>query len=416
MNEAEATGSGQEPIYFGSLEAVCFAGLFLSPLLTGTGQGWLWMLLAGFRVVGTLACLGLGAIQAQVRAAGGFFARGILYQLPFWVSALAFPLAPGQTTAALQALVLQLGLTVLVLGLALAPGSLLFPAFYYGSLVWLLGGSTPGPVGWIGLALGLLTLKPLGRGDIRLLEGSRFLQALAIGLAWLTCIGLAPLAKEAERETLLRVLLPWSLLCLSGLAIFDTVRRIARSRWQREGEWSVPALAQATRWLVQRRLVVLAGLFPLLGLMTSDWRHLVVWLLVATAWDRAMSVATSGRTSSEALAWWASWEFGLLWGASRTAGPLVWAWLAVALLSCWLVRRWEPLVMGSPYSCTGGLAQVLRTDLWTPAPDGFSASVKAKIEPSVELDQELRAAAPVGFRQRLLERLQAQPDDEEMEA
>lgn len=416
MSETPPSGAGQEPVYFGFVEAVCFGGLFLSPLLPESTRVRFWILLVAFRMIGALACLGLGAVAKAPGPMASFLGRGLLYQLPFWVSALAFPLATGQRASALTALLIQVGLAGLLLVLSLLERRFLLPALYYGSVFWLYGTNLSEPSHWICLGVGVLTLVPGRALRPELLQGNRFMQGFAVGLAWLACVGLAPLGSESERATLLRVLLPWCLLCVIGLAVFDTVRRMALSRWSREGEWSLPALSDGTRWLAQRRLGLLATLVPLLGLVTLQWRDLVVWVIVLTACDRALSLATSGRTSSESLAWWASWEFLLLWGASRTAGPVVWAWLGVALLSSWLARRHNPMGVAEVNLSGEGLGEVLRAQLCLKAPENFAASVQARLEPSVELDQELRAAAPVGFRQRLLERLQSQAEDEELEA
>ena len=104
----------------------------------------------------------------------------------------------------------------------------------------------------------------------------------------------------------------------------------------------------------------------------------------------------------------------MLWGASRTEGPAVWGWLLVAGLSSLALKRMRILSWGEfqePLDLR--FEEGLRDWLLLPAPDGFAGQVKARLEPSVDLDEELVAPAPAGFRQRLLERLQSQEETDD---
>lgn len=406
----------REAMFFGAVEAVCFGGLFLSPVVTEASLRDLWLLTAAFRVISLVLCLGLTARPGQSLAlTAGCVGRGMLYQIPFWTSALVFPLRQNQSQLALEALLWEVGFMLILLPLPRMSRRWMLPVLYVSSWIWLYGHVLEQGRAWVYLAFGSLTLWPGFAGPApRILDGNRYLQAFGASLLWLACLGLTPLAEGTHRQGMLTLLLPWCLVCLVGIGVFDLARRMTARRTQQEAEASLPEFCEGLGWLVRRRARFFGALIPLLALATSSGRDLLVWLLVLTACQRALMLVSRGRSSPEVLAWWASWEFTMLWGASRTGDSLAWAWLGVAALSSWMISRGRALAIESfqePLNLR--LGEGLRRGLLVPAPEGFAGQVTARLEPSVDLDEELVAIAPAGFRQRLLERLQSGEAEEE---
>jgi hypothetical protein len=113
------------------------------------------------------------------------------------------------------------------------------------------------------------------------------------------------------------------------------------------------------------------------------------------------------------VAWWATLEITLVWAALVSNSQNSFGVLALSLTYGLLVRarrrnpappRWAP-------SYLGPLEEKLKSELRLVAPRDFAARLRPEPAPA-ELDKDLAAPAPAGFRQRLMERLRQSGQEE----
>lgn len=415
MSDADTT-KDSEPLFFGFLEGLCFFCLFLSPLLAGADPGRVWIAVALVRVM-VLGGVILPCRGASESAEGGgktrrFLGRALLYQAPFWISALLFPLTAGQTEHALSSLGLQVVLMVAVLLLArwgqnIGVESLVF-VLTFG---WMLGYRPPGL--WL-VAAALASVFTFRQFWSRPTWGSSLSpwQSLAVGAIWLVGLAMPVLGSSIAEPG--ATPLYWVLLMQMG-AWLTTLQQEASEN--REGESSVPSPAMARLWLEARRsAMALIGWWALLVLVVQRPQEALACGVLLTAWWRALELATRGWFTADRLVWWVAGEITLVWLALETtvlgsAGVLVLT-LAFALA----VRSRRALGDGhvhvvAPWSLAR-LEALLTSDLRKPAPANFAKRVWQEAA-SHELDTNLTAVAPAGFRERLLQRLRETENSDE---
>jgi hypothetical protein len=173
------------------------------------------------------------------------------------------------------------------------------------------------------------------------------------------------------------------------------------------------------QWLAWRRgTVTVARWLGLPLLLAQRPQDGVAWLLLLGAWWHGLALSARGWFNPDRLLWWAAAELTLVWlawqGTPEGSLLVLGCSLLVGLGLDALVRRpslslarseWQP-------SPTSALEQRLSLGLRLPAPADFSERLRAEMAP-VELDKDLAAQAPAGFRQRLLERLRQSEELEE---
>jgi hypothetical protein len=407
-----------DPVFFGLLEGMCFFCLFISPLFPLTDPSKLWLAVAILRVVV------LGVVLLPSRGTGGgpergesvrksshFLAQGVLYQIPFWASALLFPLQSGQAELALGALLVQCAMLGVLAPLARWGGALgAETVVYLLTMGWVLGWRQPGP--W--LALAVVGFFLTCRGPWSQKSWGWHLtpwQGLAVGLTWLVAFALPPLSVSPASHVGPLILF-WVLLIYLG-TVMATLQR--ESAVNIEVECSLPNLGGAQVWLLGRRSVVTAlGWFALVGLVVQRPQEALACLVLLTAWWRALELSARGWFTSDRVVWWAALEITVIWVALRTSlegGGVILVFLLV--LSAWVHGRRRPLCVLATAVVPAHLAALERNlaSLHQAAPKSFAARVMREAG-SIELDKDLAASAPAGFRERLLERLRQANGDE----
>lgn len=401
-----------DPVFFGLLEGICFLLLFVSPLLLGPEPLRVWLAVALLRVVVLAAALLPGRAGGQrTRPSPQILVEATLYQIPFWISALFFPLRTGQSEHALMAIGAQLALSF-SLALILRWGTALCgveTVVYLVSLGWVLAWRPAG--GWLvpaGLGM-LLTLRVFSGRRSWGWELTRQ-QALAVGMAWL--VGFVfPWFEPAWVFAAGPTLLLWSMLIYLG-AVVAVLQREAGG--DTDVLAALPARRAAQAWLVGRRSAgALLGWLAMPVLLIARPQDGIAWLLLFCAWARGVELAARGWFNPDRVTWWAALEVTLIWLAlSSTAGQALGILALSVLLVGWvLARRSSPLVpaLAIP-SWPGQLEQRLRTELPQAAPSTFAQRLQAE-SASMVLDKDLAAQAPAGFRDRLMQRLRQADDD-----
>lgn len=399
-----------EPILFGLLEGLCFACLFLSPLLAGSDPGRVWVAVALLRIIvlGTtiLPCRGAEPLR-KGREARLFLGHALLYQAPFWLSALFFPLSAGQQRYALAALGLQLLLTSLILALTqwtriAGAESMVFLL----TLGWMLGYRPPGL--WLaGAGLGLLcTLRHFWCRPSWGWSCTPW-QALAVGVTWWAAVAMPVLTSTRSQSG--SVPLFWvMLLYLASILNALQIEAIGN----REVEFAAPDPRLARVWLGARRSFMTSmGWGALLILAIDRPQGVIACVVLLTGWWRGLELAARAWFSPDRTVWWVAGEITLVWLSFETSligGAGV---LALALAYALVVRsRWRPAdhfeaAPGSDSSASlAQLEDALRRKLRHAAPPDLAKRVLQESTP-VELDATLTAAAPAGFRERLMQRL-----------
>lgn len=401
------------PVFLGGVEATAFLCLFLSPLLgleIWSGIGFLRPLILGAVLLPGRAC---ARASIDPRSMTG---QGFLYQLPFWVAALFFPLLPGQAGQACRALLTQLGLLALLAAVSWwgRKGRHVFSAEGW------VGGLS---LGWLALrygwqhqslpALAILLLvgltEPLARRKVGWSLG--YGQALAVGLGWLAAVVLPTLRGGPFEPELLAL---W----LFQIYLASVLRGLQeQSRATFEDEASLPGVVAARVWLLGRRSLLSAlGWFVLPLLLLRSTAGAIGVVVLLTGWYRGVLLAARDRLSADGAVWWLGAEMTLVWAAllshrEASLGALL-ASMLTALAAGVFGRRsfWRERETASPESKL--LERRLYLELRFAAPPDFPSKVRQASD-SVELDADLTASAPAGFRERLLQRLRQGETTEE---
>lgn len=402
-----------DPVFFGLLEGICFFLLFVSPLLVGPESLRIWLAIALLRVVVLAAALlpGRGGGE-RTRPWLQILAQATLYQIPFWISALFFPLRTGQSEHALMAIGVQLALSF-SLALILRWGTGLCgveTVVYLISLGWVLAWRPAG--GWLvpaGLGL-LLTLRVFSGPRSWGWELTRR-QALAVGMAWMAGF-VFPWFEPAWAFTAGPTLLLWSLLIYLGAVVVVLQREAGGDPDVLAG---LPACRAAQAWLVGRRSAgALLGWLAMPVLLIARPQDGIAWLLLFCAWARGVELAARGWFNPDRVIWWAALEVTLVWLALGSAADQALGILALSVLLAGraLARRFSPLAPALAIPWSGQLEQHLRTDLPQAAPSTLAQRLRAE-SASMVLDKDLAAQAPAGFRDRLMQRLRQSDDDQD---
>lgn len=413
---SEVTASREaEPIFLGLLEGLCFLCLFLSPLLAGFGSDRIWNAVALLRVivfaVAILPRRGPFTTAPSMREVTLFLGRSMLYQLPFWASALFFPLRQGQGRLAVLALALQLALMAMLVPLANLAGrvgaeSLVFLL----TLGWILGERPPGPWLVVAAMAWVLTLRGVWR---RAAPGWQMTcwQGLAMGVSWLVVFVLPTLSADGSGVGPMTFF--WVLVLFLNAVAFGVQLESAGNE---ETELGVPNPRRARVWLVGRRGGVdVLGWVALLALVVQSPQEAVACVVLFTVWWRGLELAAHRWLTPNRTIWWTASEITLVWASLQGGGvgSALTLFLAVLLLvGLRLIgdHRYTSLE-GGP-TPLGQVEAILTSSLYMTVPDGFSRRVMAESD-SVELDANLAASAPVGFRERLMQRLRKTGESEE---
>ncbi len=411
MNESQDTG--RDALFFGSLEAMAFCCLFLTPLLPAENSAFIWIAIPLLRfVVFSLRVLPLSPHSDKVASVSArtVFRQGWLYQLPFWSAGLLFPLQEGQPTSSVCGLALQCGLFAILALLAKARPPLgSVSIVYLTTFGWLCLWQ---PLIWWLISAGvgfLLTLAPgLARRPTTALTLSKD-QSLALGASWLATWVLPHLCQTAPLSSLL--LMGWKFLFLTALVL--TLHQRAAQR-QMEPELATPAGSLARGWLFRRQSAWwLCPWGAFLALAARTPLDLGVTIVLLLAWWRASSLAAQNWFCDDRPVWWVSAESTLMWAFILT--PYKPASLILSTLFAGLVtlrsRRTHTQINLPEQDGLGILEDRMRQELRLTSPAGLSAKVLEE-SASIELEEDLTATAPAGFRQRLLDRLRQSEEKE----
>ncbi len=399
------------PVFLGGVEALAFFCLFLSPIVGPE----IWVAIGMLRalVFGVVVLPGRACAEAP-EGASTFLGQSLLYQLPFWVAALFFPLQPGQAWGASQALLghfVLLGLLTLLVRATRGRISLAAEGWVGAlTLIWL--ALCPGHgVPWLAATVLLLAGVRGPAARRRVGWSLSFGQALAVGVGWLAAYVMPPLLGQPAGTELIAVWLFQIYLAAVIRCLQDEAQACS------EDELSLPAAVSARHWLLGRRSVLVAlgwAVLPLL--LLSSPQGALGAVVLYTGWWRGVALAARGRLTSTLTVWWLGSEMSLVWGAllpyPAFAGEVVlvsfvWAG-AVRLLSTREKSGERKMALPG----LGLLERRLREELRVAAPGDFASRVR-QVSDSVELDADLSAAAPAGFRARLLQRLRQGEETEE---
>ena len=404
-----------DALFFGLLEGLSFLCLFLSPLLAPIFSLKIWLAVAVLRVL-VLAVRVLPGRTSDAspdrETLSELWKRGWPYQLPFWFASLLFPLGEGQTQAALSALALQLALTVL-LWLVAQRNSFLSgeSAAYLSYLAWSCLSSPPG--WWLGVALAgfALTLRITRREQRRHMSTQ---QSLAIGTVWL--LGWVLPAVSLHPVVHPQLILGWQLIAIFTILLLEHQKQALANA---EIETATPMRTSATVWLLQqqviRRYLGWAALTCLI--LQTPKRDVFLIALLMLACSKAVFLSARQWLEVNRALWWIASELTLLWALLNLPETQHQAMLvALSVASLALVANW-PLTRiheeAIPTSEVRGSLEVrLREELRELAPKTLMGRILDEFEGS-EIEDDLSAAAPTGFRQRLLDRLRKSSDDSE---
>lgn len=410
MNEVR--DPAREALFFGLLEVLAFFCLFLTPLLSSDDSAFLWIAIPLLRfVVFSLRILPL-SLRPDSRAnesVTAVFRHGWSYQLPFWSAGLLFPLQEGQLTSSVCGLALQLGLFAILALLARARPPLSSVTLVYLTTFGWLCLWQPSTWWFISAGVGfLLTLAPgFARRPLPPVTPSTS-QSLALGASWMTTWILPRLVQTAPLSSSL--LMGWKFFFLTALAL--TLRQRANQE-RMESELAAPEGVSARGWLFRRQSV--RWLLPwgaFLALAARSLSDFGVTIILWLAWRRACRLAAQSWFTGDRSVWWVSVEFTLLWAFVFT--PYQPATLVLSVLFTGLVAlrdRRASVGTIAEQENLGTLEEQIRQQLRLTSPAGLSAKVLEE-SASIELEEDLVATAPVGFRQRLLERLRQSEESE----
>jgi hypothetical protein len=395
-----------DPVFFGLLEGMSFLCLFCSPLFVGQK---VWLAIALLRVVVFSVVLLPGRAAPSpapdARSVARFLRQGILYQAPFWLSALLFPLQLGQAVHACQALLLSSFLLALLPWLVAWIRAVGAEAMVYLlTLGWVVTYRPPG----VWLAFALVIFLATCRGPWGRPWGWEWTNglALAVGLAWLVVFALPPLSVPMFQSS--ATVLFWILLLYLG-AVMSLLQ--SASAKNDEAEEALPLRQAASVWMLGRRSASIGlGWAALPALLVQRPEEAVAFLIFLSSWGRGLRLASRRWFTAERVVWWAAAEMTLVWAAEQLGLALSMGILGISLL--WLALEPMQRLARQP-AATHGLASLealLVSGLRQTAPPHFAASV-LRDTGSVELDTDLLAAAPAGFRQRLLDRLKKASDE-----
>lgn len=404
-------------VFFGLLEGMAFLCLFLTLILNSVGASEIWGLIASMRVLVLglalqvhLSILSVRAGRARWREALRFLGEASLYQIPFWVSALVFPFGSQQALFAFQGLLLQtcglLGLASLLLVTGLGAEAIVF------GVSWLWAGPRWPDYGAFLLALtGLLVAWVFPKWKNRWGRRLTYGQVIALGFAWLAIFGLNPVLSLNLGDSLEPVIYWVLLLWVSVVA--KNVQEAAAINSEAEG--SLPSVRDGRFWLGGRQVLYASiGWLALMTLILKEPRQIGVVLALGMGGFRALELASRGWFTAERWAWWSAMELTLLWAIDRSELPFYPGWLSVSLLGC--LWAWVRRGSGSPTlhgtSAFAALENRLRHCLLISAPPGFAQKLAGGVEVDLEFEQDLTAAVPTGFRDRLLQRLRQSEKEE----
>ena len=399
-------------IFFGLVEALAFLCLFLSALLPPTTAPYVWLAIPLLRWVAFTPKV-LPSLTGRTQPAQNLrelLREGWLYQVPFWAAALLFPLQNGQVAWALYGLFLQLGLLgILALLVRERPPIGGLTLLYLATLAWLC--LWRGELWWLAAsaAATALTLRWSRRPSI--LQSDLLAErSLAFSAAWLALWVLPFLTANTGLTPLLSC---WIGLYAVALILSET-DRVSQSRT--DGELPTPGATSAQAWLLRRRSVQeLAPWLAFVILGTQSPTDLWQILLLGLSWQRGSFAATRGGLSGDRAAWWLAAEFSILWGFWATPAafqPICAACLVLCSAVYWRAAK-SKKVKTSALSASplAALEPRLRQELRLACPAGFVARVLEE-DASVEIEKDLTATAPAGFRQRLLDRLRQDQDSD----
>lgn len=399
-----------DSLFFGLLEGLCFFCLFIFAFVLEAEPLLGWLAIGTLRVVALAGnCLPTrGVSRGRLSETGDvlrFLGQGMLYQIPFWVSALLFPLQVEQARYALMALLLQ------SLAFALLPWMGRFlPWLGTEAIVFLLA------LAWLdswqaalGSTLPALLAFPFVCRKVGHRSGWGWQmtkeQSLALALVVL-CVFVLPRLGAPPSEFFASTILLWVMLLYLGSST-DVLRGEAFGG--DEAELGLPSLAGARLWSLSRRsFSVGVGWMLLPSTLMQAPQEWLAYLVLWSAWWRALKLAVLGLLSSPSLTWWVAFEATLVWAVLRSTPAQalclsVGSWLCCAALHLWH-RESASTTDCSETGSLASLEEILRRGLLRSVPDDFKARLLQESAPG-ELDKSLTSTAPVGFRQRLLERL-----------
>lgn len=390
---------GVEPIFYGILEGICFLLFFLSPLL------WQWNRIDWWLSLVVCRALALGIVFLPSRLADGRGERcvydALLYQIPFWFSALAFPLQEWQSGFALVGLALQMVLAIALL--FLRRHFLWFTAeawLYIACLAWV--GCYRPPDLW--LALALLGFGFTIRRSPKTYPGYQQLspiQGVAVAAVWLVAVALTSMVSGLYIPLRTYLILG----CLWILAVDSLFKLRLLGERRIEAETALPNSFEARIWLNAKLSLFamvgwLASFFVLIDALPGAGAALM-WCL---AWARGVALISRRRLSTASYLWWVSLELSFIWAAlfwTASIPGMILSSVALLLLNR-IGHRIEPLdKIGAGFS---KLKRRLEAELPIEAPAGFAQKIALEIKAS-RLDGDLSSYAPSGFSQRLLKRL-----------
>lgn len=333
---------------------------------------------------------------------------GAMYQVPFWTAALVFPLHSGQLQEAAWSLTFQLlGIVLLVLGRR-SSWLTLESVAYLG--LWLAWYRLEGGPWWpLVLAGFLLTLRAPVR--VRRACGNWTPQAaLALGAAWWVLVFLPALWPLSVGSPVVY----WIALWAWAVWLESQAREVAEN-W--EVERGAPRIVDARIWRWRKE-----GGHAALGWLALAWlaqpgssQGVASGLTLLAAVRLLRGRAVGRRFRCHPVGWLAAEMTLIAWGLQ--APPLF--GLGLVAFSAGLTTVLSLLVTqgDAPAERVEGDIGVdweasLRDGLRHPAPPHLIGTVLGE-SASVELEETLVAAAPTGFRQRLLERLRQDDSDAE---
>ena len=410
---------GPDALFHGSIEGLSFLCLFLTALIDPGSAPQLWLSVPLLRtMVVSLRVLPNRTSKEQPDRSAllTLWREGWPYQAPFWVASLLFPLQEGQSQAALAALALQLILMAL---LWLMVGSK-HPfsgesTLYLCYAVWACIGPTTPHLGWLALAVtGLcLTLRNprWSREPQRIVSAQ---QSLALGASWLIGWVLPSLVSSPTLQP--RLLLAWQLLAILSLLLLEQQQSSSDNQ---EIEVSTPDPTSADRWLYRRRISRrFLGWGALACLLWEQPDHeLLAVLLFALACEKGIVLAARRWLDPNRAIWWISVELTFFWAFANWPNfghrLEVTALSAVSLISITLwPKRQRSEELQTELDGHGDLERHLRAELKNTAPPTLKGRILGEYD-GAEIEENLTATAPEGFRQRLLDRLRNSCEDSE---
>lgn len=402
-----------EPAFWGALEVASFLLLFLSPLFSEATMVVLWYGMVYWRV-GASALWWDSAEPEPLTMASRWkeLGRALAYGVPFWTSALLFPLSNAQTVLMTRAfgLYLVLILSARVFTSFPRPGSPFFLAILTGLALSGFGAERS-----LVVASGLLSAagfygrdgRSHGAGSLAL--SYRRLASVLVSGGWALCLVWVLTAAGTSQAGLSRLMLLWVFVVSISAHSVLRARGVAASREAREVEYSLPSLEEGLRWRYSREMIS-EWKFWLGFLLAVSWKE-PWWLGLTLVSAFGLHIILSKEyLSSLHWQWWSCGQFVIYWGAAETQGVTRYCWLLLNALLALAIALNSQRQSSTPLETVPvSLEQRLHLALRVKAPEHLRREVLAQIEPSVDIDTSLQSSAPSGFRERLLQRLK---DDE----